>query len=292
VEIRERIRRAIRTYMRLAFSVLKTGSCCDYPGLRVNMNTTHCATFADTVLTPQIRVCRASGNNLHLIVGRFNNTRRHTMRCKDCKHWDDGECRAIGSHDKGFGWKQNPAILFDIVVTVDDDSGLDYRLRTGPEFGCVRFVAPNAALSGLRRPEQEKHMETEKTQEQPEARPSEVRSDVLLERLAQWIVNHPSQYGGDHACRECYPQSDILKNGFVCAYHEATKIAARSNTESSGSEAVRSDDLLGECISRHSAVTPEGYVRMSKMQRATAEHAQKRLFPAVPLNKENNNNAN
>jgi len=70
------------------------------------------------------------------------------MRCKDCKYWKEGECRAVGQHDKGFGWNQNPAVLFDITVDVLDDSGLVYRLLTGPEFGCVRFVSvPNVAIS-------------------------------------------------------------------------------------------------------------------------------------------------
>ena len=57
----------------------------------------------------------------------------------------------------------------------------------------------------------------------------EIPSGVLLERLARWIVQHPPQHGGDHACRDCYPHSDILKEGFVCAYHEAVKIMERSN---------------------------------------------------------------
>ena len=64
-----------------------------------------------------------------------------TPRCKNCKFWDDGECNGVGEHDAGFGWEQNPAVLFDIDVRADDDSGLGFKLKTGPEFGCVRFVS-------------------------------------------------------------------------------------------------------------------------------------------------------
>lgn len=63
------------------------------------------------------------------------------MLIKDCFFWDKstGECGAAGHHDEGFGWDQNPEILLDIEVQVDDDSGLNYFLKTGPEFGCIRF---------------------------------------------------------------------------------------------------------------------------------------------------------
>ena len=62
-------------------------------------------------------------------------------RCKDCNFWDDGECSGVGLHDAGFGWEQNPSLLFDIDVKADDDSGLECRLKTGPDFGCVRFAS-------------------------------------------------------------------------------------------------------------------------------------------------------
>jgi hypothetical protein len=29
---------------------------------------------------------------------------------------------------------------------------------------------------------------------------------------------------GDWACRECWPQSDMLVDGFLCAYHEAGRL--------------------------------------------------------------------
>lgn len=45
-----------------------------------------------------------------------------------------------------------------------------------------------------------------------------------LDQFAKWIINHPSE-NGDHACAQCYPFSDLLKDGFVCAYHAAELIA-------------------------------------------------------------------
>lgn len=51
---------------------------------------------------------------------------------------------------------------------------------------------------------------------------------ALRSRLAeaeQWIRNHPPRFGGDHACAQCYPHSDVLVAGFVCAYHRATDSA-------------------------------------------------------------------
>ncbi len=62
-------------------------------------------------------------------------------QCKDCEFWNAGRCDTVGMPDSGFGWEQDPRILFDIGVDVDDDSGLQTWLRTGPEFGCVRFQA-------------------------------------------------------------------------------------------------------------------------------------------------------
>lgn len=70
-------------------------------------------------------------------------------KCKNCKLWDDslyhgvGICNGIGINDPGFGWNQDPKILFDIEVTVSDDTNLQYDLKTGPEFGCVRFLNKN-----------------------------------------------------------------------------------------------------------------------------------------------------
>lgn len=59
--------------------------------------------------------------------------------CKNCKFWNDGQCERVDNRDEGFGWSQNPAIRFEVEIKADDDSGLGYRLITGPDFGCVRF---------------------------------------------------------------------------------------------------------------------------------------------------------
>ena len=56
-----------------------------------------------------------------------------------------------------------------------------------------------------------------------------VELNHLLERWARWIVDNKPKYGGDHACAECYPHSKVLKEGFVCVYHEAKKFRDRSN---------------------------------------------------------------
>jgi len=60
-------------------------------------------------------------------------------RCKNCKFWDNGECDAVFSCDEGFGWKQNPDILFELEYDALDDTGIWAKLKTGPEFGCIRF---------------------------------------------------------------------------------------------------------------------------------------------------------
>jgi len=51
----------------------------------------------------------------------------------------------------------------------------------------------------------------------------------VLERWSKWILNNPPYIGGDHACAECYPNSDIIKPGFVCVYHEAEHWRERYN---------------------------------------------------------------
>ena len=57
--------------------------------------------------------------------------------------------------------------------------------------------------------------------------------NVLLKRLARWIAKNPPQHG-DHACRECYPNGNLLQDGFVCAYHEAVKILEHCKRKGEG----------------------------------------------------------
>lgn len=56
--------------------------------------------------------------------------------CKTCKYWGvdrPGECDLVGRVD---GEK-----TFEIQVRVADDHNLDYRLITGPNFGCINHIA-------------------------------------------------------------------------------------------------------------------------------------------------------
>lgn len=48
------------------------------------------------------------------------------------------------------------------------------------------------------------------------------RDELLaeLERAQKWIA-HRGNGLPDHACAQCVPHSDILIEGFVCAYHTA-----------------------------------------------------------------------
>ncbi len=47
-----------------------------------------------------------------------------------------------------------------------------------------------------------------------------------VQKLAKWIRYKGNEYGGDHACKQCYRYSDVLVDGFVCAYHLACALLA------------------------------------------------------------------
>jgi len=56
-----------------------------------------------------------------------------------------------------------------------------------------------------------------------------LREQVKL--LSSFIVRKVEPFeetfwGGDHACERCHPNSDLLIEGFVCAYHQAVDIQA------------------------------------------------------------------
>lgn len=57
--------------------------------------------------------------------------------CKDCKYWYCGECDNLELED--FNDMKLEGSDRELYYRVDDDSGLDCGLKTGPEFGCVRF---------------------------------------------------------------------------------------------------------------------------------------------------------
>jgi len=61
--------------------------------------------------------------------------------CKTCESWNDGICELA---DTVRGPK-----LFDIIVKVADDHGLETSLRTGPDFGCVHHSSPAVRLGTL-----------------------------------------------------------------------------------------------------------------------------------------------
>lgn len=57
--------------------------------------------------------------------------------CSSCKFWYDGrECTRTDSAGVDGPIKESP-VMFTMHVSVDDDSGLGYKLLTGPDFGCV-----------------------------------------------------------------------------------------------------------------------------------------------------------
>ncbi len=62
--------------------------------------------------------------------------------CKNCKHWDDGECRKIDFEcSRKVPSLDNKEAV--ILITMDDDSGFWGRFLTGPDFGCVNFEEVN-----------------------------------------------------------------------------------------------------------------------------------------------------
>jgi len=59
-------------------------------------------------------------------------------RCKNCRWWGrvyEGCCDNVDTGPVG----KNDATTFTIVVTADDDQGLEAVLKTGSEFGCIHF---------------------------------------------------------------------------------------------------------------------------------------------------------
>ena len=59
-------------------------------------------------------------------------------RCKNCRWWGRVYERRCDFVDTSFA-DENKATTFNIVVTADDDQGLEAVLKTGPEFGCIHF---------------------------------------------------------------------------------------------------------------------------------------------------------
>lgn len=55
-----------------------------------------------------------------------------------CKYWEESTMHYCDFIDTTLN--TNPETRIEIAVSVRDDSGLDVRLETGPEFGCVHGV--------------------------------------------------------------------------------------------------------------------------------------------------------
>ncbi len=58
--------------------------------------------------------------------------------CKTCKWWDK-KSQVCDMLDSGTTVYESPT-LFEIVVRVADDTDLNVKVRTGPDFGCVHHT--------------------------------------------------------------------------------------------------------------------------------------------------------
>jgi len=69
-------------------------------------------------------------------------------RCKNCQWWFAGECMDCDDFEEVGTVKKTdePADIIKIIWRSDDDSGLDFRLATGPDFGCVHFKAKESEI--------------------------------------------------------------------------------------------------------------------------------------------------
>ena len=57
------------------------------------------------------------------------------VTCKECIHWDDGECHGI---DKDWNHRNTiEGTEANIFIEFLDDQGLDVTLETGPDFFCA-----------------------------------------------------------------------------------------------------------------------------------------------------------
>lgn len=61
--------------------------------------------------------------------------------CKTCKWWDEGVCEIVDTIHA-----DQPATTFQIEVKVADDHGLDVKLRTGPDFGCIHHANKDESI--------------------------------------------------------------------------------------------------------------------------------------------------
>lgn len=66
-----------------------------------------------------------------------------TGRCKDCKHWQSFYPDLFGRtrQNECFFEGADQETLFEPYAEIADDYGLEFGVRTGPEFGCIHFKA-------------------------------------------------------------------------------------------------------------------------------------------------------
>lgn len=66
--------------------------------------------------------------------------------CKNCKYWDshtDMRGKSWNTCEVA-AWVDRAAVIADNAIAIyadaSDDSGLDAGIKTGPMFGCIKFV--------------------------------------------------------------------------------------------------------------------------------------------------------
>ena len=56
--------------------------------------------------------------------------------CKNCKHWGR-DYKGVCDYPNVI--QDDMDTQFEVDIRADDDQGLEFRLVTGPYFGCIKF---------------------------------------------------------------------------------------------------------------------------------------------------------
>jgi len=67
------------------------------------------------------------------------------MKCKTCKHFDDGYCDEIGDEYDDIPSQFNNGMV-GLEINVSDDTGLYIRVRVSENFGCVLHKSMEESL--------------------------------------------------------------------------------------------------------------------------------------------------
>jgi len=98
---------------------------------------------------------------------------------------------------------------------------------------CTRLQRENAELRKDRQDQARALDELVNVIERLRAKLDAAEADTR--RLAKFVVNYTNQhFGGDWACVECHANSNILVDGFRCAYHRAKAIDAAMDAQKGG----------------------------------------------------------